>query len=388
MHRPVGLLDHLELIGELLQRADHQVHVLEQQEGGAQGDRSVAHERRRQHERADEPDGDVDLQRPPHPQERRLAAHGAGDRLGAVLDEAPHRVVLGTVGAQVLDGGKPLLDAAVQPGVGAHLVGRLAHGPVAHAQDEERSTSADRRASRSRAASRDEQHGEHARDHDRRPGDLGNDLGQEVGDVGDVAVDALDQLARRVLAVELVVEAEHVASDVEAQPVGDPPRRHRRRAHDDDVEDLSDDGDDEEQDAEVNDLAGRRTIRWPRRRCAGRSSGPASAPAEAAAMSAPSTAHLRASGRISAVGHAGATSLSAPRHDSRRACGANAVGFSSTSRSSAIDATPTIPASFSNEATAISTSTSTYCNHLSALRLTPPPMINRSGENRNTTCSR
>ena len=74
VHRPVGLLDHLELIGELLQRADHQVHVLEQQERGTQRDRPIADERRRQHERADESDGDIDLQRPPHPQERRLRA--------------------------------------------------------------------------------------------------------------------------------------------------------------------------------------------------------------------------------------------------------------------------------------------------------------------------
>ena len=73
-----------------------------------------------------------------------------------------------------------------------------------------------------------EQHAEHAGQQDRRPGDLGHDLRQEVGHVGDVAVDALDQLARRVLAVELVVETEDVTGDVETQPVGDPPRRPRR----------------------------------------------------------------------------------------------------------------------------------------------------------------
>ena len=72
VHRSVGLLDHLELIGELLQRADHQVHVLEQQERGTQRDRPIADEGGRQHQRADESDGDIDLQRPPHPQERRL----------------------------------------------------------------------------------------------------------------------------------------------------------------------------------------------------------------------------------------------------------------------------------------------------------------------------
>ena len=69
-------------------------------------------------------------------------------------------------------------------------------------------------------------------------------------------------------------------------------------------------------------------------------------------------------------------------------CAAKRGGFQSVAACSAIDAAPTIPASFSSEATAISTSTSTYLSHFSDLRLTPPPMINKSGENRNTTCSR
>ncbi len=261
VHRSVGLLDHLELIGELLQRSDHQVHVLEQQERGAQRDRPIADESSRQHQRADESDGDIDLQRPPHPQERGLPSHGAGDRLGAVLDETPHGVILGTVGAQIFDRREALLDPAVQLGVRSHLVRRLAHRSVAHAEHEEqRHTQVDEHPDPESPVEHD-QHAEHPREHDHRPGDLRNDLRQEVGDVGDVAVDSLDELARRVLAVELVVEAEHVAGDVEAQPVGDPPGRHRRRAHDDDVEYLGDDRDDEEQDAELDDLARRRAIR-------------------------------------------------------------------------------------------------------------------------------
>ena len=38
-------------------------------------------------------------------------------RARAVLDEAPHGVHAGAVGAQVLGGRQPLLDAAVEPGV-------------------------------------------------------------------------------------------------------------------------------------------------------------------------------------------------------------------------------------------------------------------------------
>ena len=47
----------------------------------------------------------------------------------------------------------------------------------------------------------------------RRPAALGTTCDRKSDTDGDVAVDALDQLARRVPAVELVVEAEHVAGE-------------------------------------------------------------------------------------------------------------------------------------------------------------------------------
>ena len=276
-------------------------------------------------------------------------------------------MVLGAVGAQVLDGGEALLDAAVEPGVRAHLVGRLAHGAVAHAQDEE-----DRQAEvdehpEAEPPVEDGQHAEHARQHDRRPGDLGHDLGQEVGHVGDVAVDALDQLARRVLAVELVVEAEDVAGDVEAQPVGDPPRRHRRRPHDDDVEHLGDDGDDEEQDPEADDDRGRRAVgglvddaaddqRAGER--AGRRRGDERAEDRPPAGIRPDQRRQGAPARRRCLRHA--CSLAAR-------AGGSAVGFSAIVACSAIDAAPTMPASFSSDATTISASTSTYVQPLVGL---------------------
>ena len=48
---------------------------------------------------------------------------------------------------------------------------------------------------------------------------LRDDLAEEVRHRRDVAVDALDQLAGRVAAVELVVEAEHVAGHAQPQLV-------------------------------------------------------------------------------------------------------------------------------------------------------------------------
>ena len=82
-------------------------------------------------------------------------------------------------------------------------------------------------------------------EHDEHPGDqqdaadgLRDDLTEEVGHRRDVAVDALDQLARRVAAVELVVEAEHVAGHAQAQLVRRAPRGDRRVAGDDDGDDL------------------------------------------------------------------------------------------------------------------------------------------------------
>ena len=108
-------------------------------------------------------------------------------------------------------GGEPLLDAAVELGVRAHLVGRLAHGAVAHADDEQGRADQVHDHADAEPPVEHEQHAEHAGEQQHRADDLRHDLRQEVGHVGDVAVDALDQLAGRVPAMELVVEPEHVA---------------------------------------------------------------------------------------------------------------------------------------------------------------------------------
>ncbi len=73
----------------------------------------------------------------------------------AVLDEAPHGVHAGAVGAQVLGRREALLDAAVEAGVGAHLVGRLA-APRGGACAQQHGDGArpGRRPCRGRAASR------------------------------------------------------------------------------------------------------------------------------------------------------------------------------------------------------------------------------------------
>ena len=71
-HRPVGLLHRLQLLHQVLERAGHQLDVLEQQEGRAEGDHAALDEQRRQRERQHRADGDRQAHRPPHPQERAL----------------------------------------------------------------------------------------------------------------------------------------------------------------------------------------------------------------------------------------------------------------------------------------------------------------------------
>ena len=130
-HGAVGLLHRLQLVHQLLQRARHQQDVLEQEEGRADRDRSVGDQHRAEDEAQHEPGGDRALHRPPHLDERPLAPHRALEGAGRVLDEAPDGVHAGAVGPQVLGRREALLDPAVEPGVGAELVGRLAHGAVA-----------------------------------------------------------------------------------------------------------------------------------------------------------------------------------------------------------------------------------------------------------------
>ena len=97
-------------------------------------------------------------------------------------------------------------------------------------------------------------------DEHRGAGSLGDDLAEEVRHRGDVAVDALDQLAGRVGAVELVVETEHVARHRETKVVGRPPRGDGGEPRDDDRDELCAHGDRQEDQREARDLARSRAV--------------------------------------------------------------------------------------------------------------------------------
>ena len=131
----------------LLERSRDEEHELEEQERSADRDRAGGDECRAEHERQHPTSSDRTLHEPPHDEERPLAADGADERVLAVLDEAPGDMIGGAVRTQVLGGGQPFLDAAVQPAERAHLVGRLRHrtmpGPHDH---DERQTDVDRHA--------------------------------------------------------------------------------------------------------------------------------------------------------------------------------------------------------------------------------------------------
>ena len=81
--------------------------------------------------------------------------------------------------------------------------------------------------------------------------------GGELDDGGDVAVDALDEQAGAVTAVPVEVQAEGVASEVEAQAVADPPGQPDRLLGDEHLEGVGAHGDHQEHGGEPHDLGGR-----------------------------------------------------------------------------------------------------------------------------------
>ena len=205
--------------------------------------------------------GDGALHRPPQPDERPLATDRAVQHPRAVLDEAPHGVHAGTVGSQVLGRRQAFLDAAVEAGVGAHLVGGLLHGAVAHPHEHGDGHAQVDGHAQAEAPVEHGQHDQHAGDEEDAPGGTRDDAAEEVGHRCDVAVDALDQLAWRVAAVELVVEPEHVAGDAQAELVRRAPRRHRGEPGDDDGDDLGGHGDGEERQCQPHELGGAGPLR-------------------------------------------------------------------------------------------------------------------------------
>jgi mycofactocin precursor len=160
------------------------------------------------------------------------------------------------VGPQVLGRGEALLDAAVEPRVRAHLVRRLPHRPVPHGDDDRDGTGEVHRHSDSEPPVEHGEHDEHPADEHHPAGRLRDDLPEELGHRGDIAVNPLDQLPGRVPPMELVVEAEDVPGDAQAQVVRRAPGGDRRPAGDDDGDDLRDDGDGEEDDRETNQFDG------------------------------------------------------------------------------------------------------------------------------------
>ena len=190
-------------------------------------------------------------------EKRALPAHRARQGIGAVLDETPGDVCARAVRPQVLGRDETLLDAAVQPAERAHLVGRLAHGPMAPAHDDgERRAEVDHESDR-RAASR----ARRARSTmppivSAAPSALGTTRPRNSDT--DVTSPSTRWISSpgRVPAVELVVEAEHVARHVEPQVVRGRPGGGGRPPRHDHGEDLRHEGDDQVEPGEAAELAG------------------------------------------------------------------------------------------------------------------------------------
>jgi hypothetical protein len=178
----------------------------------------------------------------------------------AVLDEAPHRVGARAVRPQVLGRREALLDAAIEAGQGTHLVGSLSDRAVTHRQQHEYRDAEVDEHPEADAPVEEGEHPEHAGDQQDAADRLGHDLREEVRHRRHVAVDALDQLARCVRAVELVVEPEHVARHPQTQLVGGAPRRDRREAGHDDTDELRRHRDREEDEGQADERRRRRAI--------------------------------------------------------------------------------------------------------------------------------
>ncbi|MEI2704836.1 MAG: hypothetical protein V9E89_06120 [Ilumatobacteraceae bacterium] len=166
---------------------------------------------------------------------RRTAARQGPGALGL---EAPHRMMGSAVGPQILGGRQALLDPAVQAGHGAHLLLRLGHGSMPASAHHPHGGDDVEQTTRSQAPVQHGEHGQGPDGEERGAHGLGHDLAEEVADRGHVAVDALDQLARRVRAVELVVQAQHVAGEHDSDRVRRPPGRGGRRPHGGHLQDL------------------------------------------------------------------------------------------------------------------------------------------------------
>ena len=106
----------------------------------------------------------------------------------------------------------------------------------------------------------DGQHADHAPDQQHRTCHLGQDASQQFGDRRDVAVDPLDELTRRVRAMELVVEVEHMTGDADAQRIGRAPRRDGGAARHEHGHDLADHDDREEEHRETAELSDARAV--------------------------------------------------------------------------------------------------------------------------------
>ena len=218
-----GLLELLDLARDHPQGAEGEPGVGVDEEGGAQSDRALGEEVSRGAEHHPRPCGvDEDGHRPlrgvhhpgPHP--------GLVARPGALV-EAVHDVPRGPAGADVLRAPQALFEEAEQLGAGLPEGPPVGHGEALDGEQQGQSQG-DEGGVREGHQPQLEPQGQQ---HPRQQQDVGHDLqheeGEEVGQVGHVAVDALDQLAGGALLMEPQVEGQAVPGQVCPQPVGGRP---------------------------------------------------------------------------------------------------------------------------------------------------------------------
>ncbi len=136
---------------------------------------------------------------------------------------AAHHVGGGAGGADVLRAGQPLLDETEEVGAGLPRRRPVGHGDVAQGVDDDEGGDGEPSEG---GADPPVDPGEQREDTDRQQpvaDDLDDEAGEEVAELVDIAVDALDEGAGGVGIVEGGVESQNVEGEVGAQVVGGGP---------------------------------------------------------------------------------------------------------------------------------------------------------------------
>jgi hypothetical protein len=252
-----GPLQHLHLLGDLLDRRLQHDEVLEHHVGRAEGDRAGQHQLDARTDGHQHPDHEQAVARQPHDGARHPGAAGVVEEAAHDRDEAMQRVGASPVGAHVVDAGEALLHEAVDLSRGLALERGRRHGDLTKRHHDGDLREGEHRQRQADPRVLEPQHDQDAHQQQQAADHPHRELGEEVGERGDVAVDPLDHLARSAGGVEGHVERQAVLEEVAAQPVGGGPADGRTEDGGGAAEELGPEGDGQEHTGDAEEGAAR-----------------------------------------------------------------------------------------------------------------------------------